>query len=60
MDWLNGNLYWTESTHRQVWVARIDGSFQKILVKTWSRPLGIVVDPIRRSVRHPAVIVEEF
>ena len=32
----------------QVWVSRLDGSFQKILIETVSTPLAMVIDPIRR------------
>ena len=50
VDWINSNLYWTEMDHKQVWVSKLDGSFQKIILDTLSVPRGIVVDPIRRYV----------
>ena len=48
VDWLNDNLYWTDYTHDQVWMSRVDGRYQKILASNLSGPSGIVIDQTKK------------
>ena len=48
VDWINSNLYWTESEYQQIWVSKLDGSYQNILITTEAIPRAIVCDPVRR------------
>lgn len=47
VDWLGRNLYWTDADEREVAVAKLNGSFKKVLFKEdVARPLAIVVHPV--------------
>lgn len=48
LDWVSGNLFWTDSTNSVLKVARKDGAYQRVFVndKVFS-PLGIAVHPAR-------------
>ncbi|KAK6195981.1 hypothetical protein SNE40_001294 [Patella caerulea] len=51
LDWIAGNLYWTDSTFKVIKVARKDGTFQKIVISTdLKSPLGIAVHPKRGQI----------
>ena len=47
VDWLGRNLYWTDAENDEVAVAKLNGSFKKVLFsKGVSRPRAIVLHPI--------------
>ena len=48
LDWVMGNLYWTDSTNAYIKMSRKDGRFQQVLIeKGINNPLGIAVHPSR-------------
>lgn len=47
-DWVQHNLYWTDSGDRTISVASADGSRRRVLINTdLSEPRAIAVDPER-------------
>lgn len=62
LDWVSSNLYWTDSLHKTINVAREDGMYQQVLIdEALENPLGIAVHPGRSiliwtdSGNHPKV-----
>ncbi|XP_030630637.1 low-density lipoprotein receptor-related protein 8-like [Chanos chanos] len=48
LDWVQHNLYWTDSGDRTISVARADGSRRRVLIDTeLNEPRAIAVDPER-------------
>jgi hypothetical protein len=45
VDWVAGNLYWTDSTANKIEVAKLDGKHRKTLIyENLEHPTNIVVD----------------
>eukprot|EP00058_Branchiostoma_floridae_P017897 XP_002603386.1 hypothetical protein BRAFLDRAFT_80379 [Branchiostoma floridae] len=49
VDWVASNIYWTEKDNGAINVARLDGSFRKVLVTGLDQPSGIAVQPEQKS-----------
>lgn len=47
LDWISGNLYWTDATHRAIMVSKKNGKYQRVVLDRLASPVGIAVHPIR-------------
>ncbi|XP_074601049.1 nidogen-like [Brevipalpus obovatus] len=46
IDWIARNMYWTDSLERKIYVAKINGSYQRALIKTdLVNPRGLALYP---------------
>ena len=48
VDWVNGKLYWTDDTLQRIEVYDTTSENRRVLIRTGTRPLAIVVDPSTR------------
>ena len=45
VDWIGGNLYWSDIMHHTIGVSKLNGSYPTVLVNTdLDRPWSIAVD----------------
>ena len=57
VDWISGNLFWTDSANGKIKVSNLDGSLVADLISYGlKKPRDIVVDPIKGYVYPSAVL----
>ncbi|XP_074662760.1 prolow-density lipoprotein receptor-related protein 1-like isoform X2 [Tubulanus polymorphus] len=47
VDWMAGNLYWTDSEYNTISVSKLNGSQHFVILHDLSQPKAIVLDPAR-------------
>ncbi|KAH9512769.1 hypothetical protein Btru_038157 [Bulinus truncatus] len=50
LDWVSGNLYWTDSTNGVIKVAKKSGAHQRILLSNLNNPVAIAIHPGRGEI----------
>ncbi|CAL1546616.1 unnamed protein product [Lymnaea stagnalis] len=50
LDWVSGNLYWTDCTSRAIRVSKKTGAHQKVLLEKLNNPVAIAVHPARGEI----------
>ncbi|KAL1506053.1 hypothetical protein ABEB36_005485 [Hypothenemus hampei] len=45
VDWLSNNIYWTNTGHKKIEVARLDGSYRKTILSKLGDPKSLVCNP---------------
>lgn len=48
IDWLGGNIYWTESDSLSVKIVTLSGRYNKLLARTLLSPRFLLLDPPKR------------
>ena len=46
VDWLGGNLYWTDRLSGRIEVSKLDGSYRRVLYTGLHKPTLIEVNPL--------------
>jgi len=47
LDWVAGNLFWTDQSLNQISMSRRDGMYPTVVLEGLDKPLGIAVHPQR-------------
>jgi sugar lactone lactonase YvrE len=50
IDWMAGNIYWTDESESTITIASMDGRYQQILMKNIGKPRGITVNPFEGKI----------
>lgn len=50
LDWVSGNLYWTDCTNRVIKVSKKTGAYQRVLLEKLNNPVAIAVHPARGEI----------
>ncbi|XP_022647953.1 low-density lipoprotein receptor-related protein 6-like isoform X2 [Varroa destructor] len=49
VDWLTGNLYWTDNDSNRLEMSRLNGAYRKVLLWKDMKPAALVVDPLGKQ-----------
>lgn len=47
LDWVAGNLFWTDKTYGQISMAKKEGLYPTVIIEGLGEPIGIAVHPER-------------